>query len=169
VTGPDEQGLVTLTGTVNQPRAFVHAYNRRTDHADGEHADGGGNYQFQMAARGGDAVDLWYEYANDESSTVSFVIPKLEQDAGASATFVPPSVTAPTLDGTVVLVGSVPVPGAEVMVRNQRTGRIAGLPADSAGAYRIDLADCLAGDTLEVWYEVGGVASQTLGVAVPLS
>jgi hypothetical protein len=166
VTGPNEQGLVTLSGTVNQPRAFVHAYNHRTDHADGEHADGEGKYQFQMAARAGDAVDLWYEYANDESSAVRFVIPKAEVDAGPPATFAPPSVTGPAADGSVVLVGSVPVPGADVMVRNQRTGRIAGIPADSVGAYRIELADCLEGDSLEVWYQAGGVPSQRLTITL---
>jgi hypothetical protein len=150
VTAPNEQGLVTLSGTVDQPEAMVLARNLRTAHIDGTFADNAGRYAFQMAAQPGDPAELWWEFGEEVSKVQAFRIP---YPAPAL-----PTVSGPDAEGQVTLTGQVAPAGASVFVRNQRTRAASSAVADSSGAYQLVVAAAV-GDSLELWYQ--GAASES--------
>jgi hypothetical protein len=160
VAGPNEQGLVTLSGTVEQPEATVLALNRSTAHIDGTLADTQGRYSFQMAAQPGDPVELWWEFGNEVSDSRPFRIP---YPAPAL-----PTTSGPDAEGQVVLSGKVPAVGASVYVRDLGTGAATSTAADSSGAYQLVIS-ARVGDSLEVWYlgPAGESKHLTLVVAQP--
>ncbi len=143
ITGPNDQGLVTLSGTVDRPEATVLALNERTAHIDGTFADKAGRYAFQVEAQPGDPMKLWWEFGKEVSDQQGFRIP---YPAPAQ-----PTVSGPDAQGQVVLTGTVAVTGASVFVRDQRTTGVSSTVADSSGAYQLVIA-AVAGDALELWY-----------------
>jgi hypothetical protein len=143
VAGPNEQGLVTLSGTVEQPESTVLALNQSTAHIDGTFADTEGRFSFQLLAKPGDPVELWWEFGNQASSRRLFRIP---YPAPAL-----PAVSGPDAQGQVVLSGTVPAAGASVYVRDLTTGAAASTAADSSGAYQLVISAKI-GDSLELSY-----------------
>jgi hypothetical protein len=143
VAGPNEQGLVTLSGTVDQPESTVLALNQRTAHIDGTFADQSGRYTFQMGAQPGDPVELWWEFGKEKSDRLVFRIP---YPAPAL-----PTVSGPDAQGLVVLTGKLAPAGVSVYVSDQRTRAASSTVADSSGAYQLVISAAV-GDSLELWY-----------------
>jgi hypothetical protein len=160
VTATNEQGLVLLSGTVDQPGATVLALNERTAHIDGTFADQAGRYSFQTAAEPGDPMKLWWEFGKEVSDSQSFRIP---YPAPAQ-----PTMSGPDAQGQVTLTGNVAAAGASVFVRDQRTRAASNTVADSSGAYRLVVAASV-GDSLELWYlgPAGESTHLTVVVAAP--
>lgn len=78
-----ETGAYHLTGGV-YPDAQVSALNARTLLIDGQQSDHVGLYSFDLKdAQAGDTIQLWYRYANDLSSAVTFDLPDFSGPAGA--------------------------------------------------------------------------------------
>jgi hypothetical protein len=73
VSGPDENGEVTLRGTV-QPRAEVFAANMRTGEIRGQITLDDGIYEFKLPAQVDDEVTLWYTVGTKQSQGVTFRI-----------------------------------------------------------------------------------------------
>jgi hypothetical protein len=160
VSGPDQQGLVTLSGQVSQPEARVLALNQRTARIDGALADTQGRYLFQMPALAGDSVDLWWESDAQDSNHRTFRIPYPAPPM--------PTVTGPDASGLVVLTGQVPPSGATIYLRDLASGTIKTAQADPNGAYQIAIPASV-GDSLELWYlgPVGESKHLTLVVSPP--
>lgn len=78
-----ETGAYHLSGGV-YPDAQVSALNSRTLLIDGQQTDHVGLYSFDLKdALAGDTIQLWYRYANDLSSAVTFELPDLSEQGGA--------------------------------------------------------------------------------------
>lgn len=74
VEGPDQQGMVTLSGRV-QEGASVYAANMRTGDIRGQiDLDSDGDYSFQIPAQAGDELELWYTLGTEESPSIVFRI-----------------------------------------------------------------------------------------------
>lgn len=78
-----ETGAYHLRGGV-LPNAQVSALNERSYVIDGQQADHVGAYSFDLKdGQPGDAIELWYRYANDLSSATLFELPDLSPKGGA--------------------------------------------------------------------------------------
>jgi len=78
-----ETGAYHLAGGV-YPDSQVSALNSRTLLIDGQQSDHVGSYSFDLKeGQAGDVIQLWYRYANDLSSAVSFELPDLSAPSGA--------------------------------------------------------------------------------------
>jgi hypothetical protein len=74
VQGPDQQGLVTLSGTT-EAGATVFVENLRTGQVVGQKdLDADGLYQLVIGAELQDRVDLWYTLGSEESPHLIFEI-----------------------------------------------------------------------------------------------
>lgn len=77
-----ETGAYHLQGGV-LPNAQVSALNERNYIIDGQQADHVGAYSFDLKdGQPGDAIELWYRYANDLSSAAVFELPDLSGKGG---------------------------------------------------------------------------------------
>ena len=74
VEGPDDQGNVTLRGSV-QPDAWVIAQNATNGDGDSQRASSDGSYVLVFAAASGDEIALYYRIGTEESSSLLFQIP----------------------------------------------------------------------------------------------
>jgi len=74
VTAPDENGLVRMQG-VAVPKAEVIAWNRQTDLLAGQVTGDDSRYDFTIRGQVGDNIELWYIQGDQESQTVSVVVP----------------------------------------------------------------------------------------------
>ena len=74
VEGPDEQGQVTLDGYA-QPNAVVLCENQQTGELRGVHLSNDSHYRFQIGAKVGDTMKLWYELGSDASPAILFKVP----------------------------------------------------------------------------------------------
>ncbi len=73
VTGPDAQGLVTVTGAV-EPRAFAFVLNAAKNDGRVQQTGDNGFYSFTLPAEVGDEMWLWYTIGGEESPTLVFSI-----------------------------------------------------------------------------------------------
>ena len=73
VSGPTEQGLVRLQGSV-RPNSWVFALNERTELAYAQATHETGRYDLEIRAEVGDEILLWYEIGNDKSESLEVTI-----------------------------------------------------------------------------------------------
>jgi hypothetical protein len=78
VSGPTEQGLVRLQGTV-PANSWVFALNHNTDLAFAQGTHENGVYDFEIKAQVGDDISLWYERSGDASESLDFTIEQPKQ------------------------------------------------------------------------------------------
>lgn len=71
-TGPDTQGLVRLTGSV-EPESEVFALDRQSNLIAGQYT-ASGLYDFKIAARPLDSISLWYVHGTAESPPNDFIL-----------------------------------------------------------------------------------------------
>jgi hypothetical protein len=74
IDGPDSQGNVTLTGSV-QPRATVYALNIATNEGRFLVTGADGAYVIVIPAQSGDELSVWYSLGTDDSPSVVFRVP----------------------------------------------------------------------------------------------
>jgi hypothetical protein len=68
------QALVQVRGRVPEPAAPVLALNTNSGRYAGDTADDRGEFEFEIAARRGDVLELWYEARGRRSASVVVVI-----------------------------------------------------------------------------------------------
>ncbi len=74
VEGPDEQGNVTLAGSV-RAGATVYAQNNVTLSGVFTSDTPNGDYVLVLPANVGDEISVWYSLGTDMSSAVEFIVP----------------------------------------------------------------------------------------------
>jgi len=82
IEGPDAQGIVTLTGTLPQPRARAIVFNQREGDIDQTGADAA--YVLRIPAAPGEELEFWYEIGLERSPSIVFLVPAAA-DAGTGA------------------------------------------------------------------------------------
>ncbi len=153
------EGLVILSGTVPEPGVPVMAVNNETGVYAGDDADGAGWYEFQIAAKPGDRMEIWYLVGNHRSDDRRFEIPRFGLE-----TMAPPTVSPPDADGLVSVSGLVPEPLAQVFVA--APGGVQDVNSDAEGSFSLQVA-AQSGDTLDLWYKFGSELSDVISVDVP--
>jgi hypothetical protein len=155
------QGLVTLSGSIPEPRASVYAANDATGVYAGQKADEAGRYRFQIAAEPGDPMRLWYDIGSERSGSRPFDIPRFGLESMSR-----PNLVGPDADGFVTLSGIVSEPLAQVFVTNLGAGVTDDVPSDEEGRYAIQI-EATSGDELELWYKFGSDFSPVIAIEVP--
>lgn len=154
------QGLVELSGEVPVSDAQVFAANDATGVYAGSDAEAG-RYRFRIPAEPGDPMRLWYVDGLEKSFEVPFTIPDHQLPVAPL-----PTVTAPDVDGIVVVTGGVPVSLATVVVRHVERDESISATADATGGFELSIA-AESGDVLELWYESDNAVTSPLAFAVP--
>jgi hypothetical protein len=83
IDGPDSRGMVTLTGTLPHPRAFAFALPE-VGQGSIFHTQDDAKYVLVLAAQEGEEIEFWYEFGNDKSPVIVFLVPQ-RTDAGTSS------------------------------------------------------------------------------------
>ena len=84
IEGPNEQGMVILTGTLPHPHAHAHAFN--APHGQSFLTGDDAAYVLVLPAAIGDEVQFWYEIGKQKSPTIMFRIPPLPDTPDAAST-----------------------------------------------------------------------------------
>lgn len=77
VSSPSESGYVRLQGKA-APRSEVLAWNHANDIIAGQVTGDDSRYDFEIKAKSGDRLELWYIQGTDESSSISVTVPESE-------------------------------------------------------------------------------------------
>jgi hypothetical protein len=75
VSVPDEGGLVRLQGFA-APRVEVLAWNHQSGLIAGQVTGADSSYDFTIAAKVRDEIELWYVQGSDESQSIRIVVPE---------------------------------------------------------------------------------------------
>lgn len=74
LSGPNEEGLVHLTGNV-RAEAWVFALNRQSNVGTFQGTGADGAYDLALPAKVGDTLVLWYEHDGDVSESLLIEVP----------------------------------------------------------------------------------------------
>src|SRR5690242_181318 len=73
VSGPDETGVVHLSGRV-RPAAWVFAIDRANEEGVFQKAEADGSYELELRAAVGDEIVMWYEADGEGSEALTFTL-----------------------------------------------------------------------------------------------